>query len=391
MGNFDRLRSGLVPPVPTPSGPAEPLDVLVVVNDLAPYGSQRVAVCLVEEWARSRSVVVATLEDPASDVLPLPDGVRRVALVRHRWKAWALVSLAWQLRRLVRRTRPQHVVSHMTFANTITLIALLGARRRPVVVEHSLLSRALPDQAGGRVSTVLLRRLLPGAAAVVAPSDAVVQDVRSVLEVPQEKMARIYNPVPHRSLPSASAPSLHPWLEESRALTTFVCVGAFRPAKGQTVLVDALALMRAQGDTTTRVILVGDGPGADEIRRQVHEGEVDDAVHLAGYRDDALAWIARADALVMPSRWETFGLVAVEAARCGVPVVATDVAGLREVVPARVPGWSVPPDDPAALAHLLSGLRRPVPPPAGASDLAEFEPAVVAERYWSLMESVAGR
>ena len=378
-----------MPPAPTSPGRAGRPDVLVVVNDLTPYGSQRVAACLVEEWARSRSVTVATLEDPASDVLPLPDGVRRVPLVRHRWKAWALVSLAWQLRRLVRRTRPRHVISHMTFSNTITLLALLGTGRRPFVVEHSLLSRALPDQAGGRVSAALLRRLHPVAAAVVVPSDALVQDVTAVLGVPAGRVRRIYNPVPHRDPGDPSAAPPHEWLADGRTFTTFVCVGAFRPAKGQSVLVDAVGLMRSRGDVATRVIFLGEGPGTGAVLRRVGEGGVADAVHLAGYQERPPDWVARADALVMPSRWETFGLVAVEAARCGVPVVATDVPGLREVVPAHVPGWLVPPDDPASLAALLARLRRPVAAPGGAADLDEFEPAAVARRYWALMEAVA--
>lgn len=381
-----------VPPTPSPSprrgDPGDALDVLVVVNDLAPYGSQRVAVALTGEWAASRRVAVATLEAPSERDLPLPPGVVRHALRRPRSRAVALVSLAWQLRRLAARERPIHVLSHMTFANTITLLALVGTRVRPVVVEHNTLSRSLPAQPGGRVTRLLLRWLQPCAGAVVGVSDAVVDDVRSVVGAPLRRLERVYDPAPHRHSTAAAPP--HPWLAADRGVTTLVCVGGFQRAKGQDVLVEAMALLLDRREDV-RLLMVGEGAGAAAVAEQVERLDLADVVHLAGYQEDALAWISRADVVVIPSRWESFGLVAVEAARCGVPVVATDVPGLREVVPVHVPGWSVAPEDPAALADLLVGLRRPVPPPVGTADLADFEPAAVAERYWSLLEEVAAR
>lgn len=380
--------SPIPPPSPRRGDPEDAPDVLVVVNDLAPYGSQRVAVALIEEWALTRWVAVATLEAPAESDLPLPPGVARHVLRRPGSKARALVSLAWQLRRLVARERPRHVLAHMTFANTITLLALVGTRVRPVVVEHSLLSRALPEQAGGRVSAVLLRRLHPVASVVVAPSNAVVADVRAMLGVPLERLRRIYNPVPHRT---SDAPAPHVWLEPSRSVTTFLCVGSFRPAKGQSILVEVLRLLRERGAGDVRVIFLGGEGGLPAVVAQTQDVGVGDMTFFAGYQDDVSAWLRRADALVMPSRWETFGLVAVEAARCGVPVVATDVPGLNEIVPERVPGWVVPPEDPSALADLLAGLRRPLPMPSEPVGLEDFEPAEVAARYWSLLEEVSGR
>ena len=360
-------------------------DVLIVVNDLAPYGSQRVALGLVEQWAPGRSVLVATLERPSRAELRVPAGATRVALRRSGPRVWALLSLALQVRALVRRERPRHVLAHMTFASTVTLLALRGTGVRPVVVEHNLLSRNLAEQSGGRVTRWLLRRLHPGAAVVVGVSDAVVEDVHATVGVPRDRLRRLYNPVPHRETGPSGPP--HPWLRPDRPGTALTCVGAFRRAKGQDVLVDALAVLRRRGDTTTRVLFLGDGSGAQDVARRAAEAGVADAVHLAGYRDDPIAWVSRSDALVMPSRWDSFGLVAVEAARVGVPVVASDVPGLREVVPAHVPGMLVPPEDPSALADALAAVASREP--LAAADLADFEPAVVARRYAALLEEVS--
>lgn len=364
--------------------------MLLVVNDLAPYGSQRVALSLAEQWAQDRSVLMATLERPSGAELAVPAGVVRVALRRSGPRAWALVSLALQVRALVRRERPRHVLAHMTFANMVTLLALRGTGVRPVVVEHNLLSRNLAEQSGGRVTRWLLRRLHPGAAVVVGVSDAVVEDVHATVGVPRHRLRRLYNPVPHREAGAGSVP--HPWLSADHSGATLTCVGGFRRAKGQDVLVDALAVLRRRGDVTTRVIFVGDGAGARTVARRASEAGVADAVHLAGYQDDAIAWVSRSDALVMPSRWDSFGLVAVEAARVGVPVVASDVPGLREVVPAHARGTLVAPEDPSALADALAAVASRGRTPGRhveAADVADFEPAIVARRYAALLEEVS--
>jgi glycosyltransferase involved in cell wall biosynthesis len=366
------------------SGGGRP-DVLIVVNDAAPYGSQRVALSLAAEWATDRSVHVATLESPGDRDLPMPPTVVRHELERAGPRAWALLSLAWQLRRLVARERPRFVLSHMTFSNIITLLAMVGSRRRPVVVEHNLLSRNLAVQTGGRVSGWLFRHLQVKAGVVVGVSDAVVEDLHRSAGVPRDRLQRLYNPVPFR--PLSTGPQPHEWLAADRSGTSVVCVGGLRHAKGQDVLIDALAILRAGGDATTRVILIGDGPDDAALRRRAVDAGVADAVAFVGYQEDVMGWVSRADALVMPSRWDSFGLVAVEAARCGVAVVASDVPGLREIVPVYAPGWLVAPERPDALAAALSELDVAHPLPAE-GNTRDFDPSIVAARYLDLLERV---
>ena len=77
-------------------------------------------------------------------------------------------------------------------------------------------------------------------------------------------------------------------------------------------------------------------------------------VQLAGWQADIRPWLARADIAVIPSRWEGFGLVAVEAMASGVPVIASDIPALREVVGDAA--LLVPPSDPMALADAIRRL-----------------------------------
>jgi glycogen(starch) synthase len=126
--------------------------------------------------------------------------------------------------------------------------------------------------------------------------------------------------------------------------------------KGFQVALDALpALRRAVGGV--RVAVAGSGPYGDELgARAARLGIVDHVEFLGWTGDEALGELyASAAVCAVPSLYEPFGLVALEAMAAGCPVVAADTGGLREVVPAGT-GLRAPPGDPAALARALERL-----------------------------------
>jgi glycosyltransferase involved in cell wall biosynthesis len=125
-----------------------------------------------------------------------------------------------------------------------------------------------------------------------------------------------------------------------------VCVGRITRQKGQDVLLAAWRSVRQQCPTA-ELSLVGDGDLLPELRSDPLPG-----VRFAGAVTDVRTWLAAADIVVLPSRWEGLPLTALEAFATGRSVVASAVSGLVEVVSPAV-GALVPPDDPAALADCL--------------------------------------
>src|SRR6185503_925267 len=104
--------------------------------------------------------------------------------------------------------------------------------------------------------------------------------------------------------------------------------------------------------------LVGDGPFRRELETLASELDIRGRVNFRGRvsRDTALEYVAGARAMCLPSRRETFGLVVAEAMLLGVPVVATTVGGIPEIVRAEIDGVLVPPDDPRSLAEALERI-----------------------------------
>jgi glycosyltransferase involved in cell wall biosynthesis len=135
--------------------------------------------------------------------------------------------------------------------------------------------------------------------------------------------------------------------------------GRLTRLKGQLVLIEAAARLKAQGRTDFLILLVGDDQGRDayrvEVEHAIHDAGLAEAVKLLGHCEDMPAAYLLADLVAAPSTVpETFGRTAVEPQAMGRPVVASALGGLKETVVGGETGWLAPPDDPDALAQALA-------------------------------------
>jgi glycosyltransferase involved in cell wall biosynthesis len=131
-------------------------------------------------------------------------------------------------------------------------------------------------------------------------------------------------------------------------LPTVLCVGALTVQKGQQDLLASWPQVRA-GVPDAQLLLVGDGP---DRRPLTGLAEGLEGVTFAGARTDVPLWMAAADVVVVPSRWEGMALVPLEAMACARSVVATDVNGAVDSVPSDA-GVIVALDDPVELTQAL--------------------------------------
>jgi D-inositol-3-phosphate glycosyltransferase len=147
-------------------------------------------------------------------------------------------------------------------------------------------------------------------------------------------------------------------------------VGRFDPRKGIETLVRAFAQLSGHPDAAIsesrlRLVIVGgseagqaDGQERERIGRIVADLGIESVVTFAGRvgHDRLPLYYTAADVCVIPSHYEPFGLVAIEAMACGTPVVASDVGGLKFTVVPEETGLLVPPQDEAAFAAALDRI-----------------------------------
>lgn len=170
-------------------------------------------------------------------------------------------------------------------------------------------------------------------------------------------------------------------------------VSNFRPVKRVPHLVDVFAAVAAS--RPARLLLIGDGPERAAVEARIAAHGIGDRVRLLGRQDHFEALLRACAVFALPSQSESFGLAALEALASGVPVVASAVGGLGEVVRDGVTGRLAAPDDFDGLVDAIAGLlddpqqRRAMGAAARADVEARFVAGPMVERYEALYRRVA--
>jgi glycosyltransferase involved in cell wall biosynthesis len=134
-------------------------------------------------------------------------------------------------------------------------------------------------------------------------------------------------------------------------------VGRLTRQKGFEVAIRAFASVQKHFPQA-QLTIAGEGEERESLSRLIEEVGLTDSVTLLGERHDISALMQKADVLVHPARWEGFGIVLLEAMSAGLPIVASRVGAIPEVVDDEETGLLVPPEDPQALAKAVLRIFR---------------------------------
>lgn len=259
--------------------------------------------------------------------------------------------LVRRLRRAIESDRPDLLVGHDYKADLLLRLASRGLGIPRVAVVHGYTGENLKV----RLFEALDRRLLRKMDAVIVVSEA----LGSALAeggIDPDRIHVVTNAIDVETVAAAAASGRERVRAEWRvgADTVLLCLARLSPEKGQDVLLEAFATLRANADQPLRLVLVGDGATREALAQQARALGITDAVHFAGWRDDPHACLGAADIVVLPSRSEGFPLAALEAMAAGRAVVATRVGGVADMLDEGRSGALVPPDEAAALCAALS-------------------------------------
>jgi glycosyltransferase involved in cell wall biosynthesis len=173
----------------------------------------------------------------------------------------------------------------------------------------------------------------------------------------------------------------------------WIAVGNLREAKDYPTLVRA-AERCAKADPRFRLLVVGGGDLLEGLREEAASRGLGGIVRFLGSRGDVARFLSISDAYVLSSAWEGMPNTVMEAMASALPVVATQVGGVAELVEDGSSGFLVPPGDPAAMADRMIGLMALEPEhrrrmgTSGRDRMArEFDMEVVVDRWVALFQS----
>ncbi len=329
------------------------LRVLLVIKCLGYGGAERLLVDTVSNGDH------AAFDYEVAYVLAAEDGLvpflRDDGVTVHRLGARGNWDLAWmpRLRRLL--TGGDYDVVHFHLPYTATLgrlvVASLPAGRRPAIVytEHSLWNRmAVLIKGLNRASIGLDQSLIVVSQAARESLPTSLRDRARVI-VHGVDLSRAETLVAERD---EVRRSVRAELGVPDGHTLALTVANFRPEKGYDVLLDAARIL-SDRDVPLTIAAVGRGPLEHEVRERHRALGLDGRLLLLGIRDDVLRLLAGADLFVLASRHEGLPVVLMEATSVGLPVVATDVGGVPQVIGDGEEGLLVPPGEPGLLADAV--------------------------------------
>jgi L-malate glycosyltransferase len=317
----------------------EPIPVAVVMTSFDPGGTERQMIELIRRLDRGRwSVHVPCFharggwfDRVAACAASTPEFHVR------SFRTPTVLRDLWAFAQWCRRTRIAVVHTTELYSNTF---GLPGAALANVPVRIGSRREINPDKTPAQIA--LQRAAYTCAHKVVANSRAAADRLLAE-RVPARKIAVVSNGLEFTSQPR------RPRRSRQRKV---VIVANLRREKGHDVLMQAAPdILRRRPDV--HFDLVGGGPELEALKAQADALGIADAVTFMGHRDDVPAILADADVFVLPSRSEAFPNAVLEAMAAGLPIVASGVGGILELIDDNRTGLLVPADDAAALAARL--------------------------------------
>lgn len=280
-----------------------------------------------------------------------------------------------KLKRAIVNYAPDIVHTHGVRANLLGRLAAAQAARPVVTTVHSLLAMDYPDPVS-RLANSLTERLTRG---MTCHFITVSHELRQALihqGVPAGRITAVHNGVDLERFDPGRAVGA-PLSGYAREVPLVGIVARLHAVKGHRLFLQAAAKVLAK-KPEVRFLVVGGGPDEKALVKLARDLGIDAAVDFLGFVDDIPSLLARLNVLVVASRWEGFGLTAAEALALAVPVVATDVGGLPEIIRPFETGLLTPYGQSQAMADAVIWI---LDHPSEAREMATRGQAVVRREF----------
>lgn len=330
--------------------------ISVFLPNLAGGGAEHVAVRIANELAaQGRLVDLVLVQAKGAYISKVSDKVNIVDL-KFSGRFSTIKSLP-RLIKYLRKNKPNILFSTLFRANTISALAIRLARvNTKLILRHP---NMLYPEGGKRLSfySRVSKKLAIWAAkkadVLVLTSKAMKGELLEHSDFDGSKVKIIHNPVPIDEIQlKAKEKSGHEWLD-NKNVPVVLAVGRLSYQKNFESLIRAFAGLRERRES--RLIILGEGEERAKLENLVEEFKIQEYVSMPGFVSNPYSYMSRCDVFVLPSRWEGFPNVLVEAMACGAKVIATDCpGGAAEILENGKWGSLIPVNEFEALVRSLS-------------------------------------
>jgi|Deesub1362A_J573_1020465.scaffolds.fasta_scaffold00162_22 glycosyltransferase involved in cell wall biosynthesis len=335
--------------------------IMILITQLRYDGPNRVIHGILKHIDRERWEVIIGYLYGDRDYEPIYNemGLKTVCLdMKGPLNAWVDIRVIRRLVDLLRQERIQLLHTHLVRSDIYGRIAGRIAGVPVISTIHNMERHFKGGGLGDAIVRLLDRKTIGYSRLVTTVSHSLRDYIHEAYRFPLERIHCIPNGI---DPPTSRHPSItRDTVGVAKDMPLIGTVARLHEQKGVDILIDAAHIILKKG-IRMGVLIVGDGPLKDELILRAGQKELGNNVRFVGFQRDVYGYLSLLDVFVLPSRWEGFGLSIIEAMATGLPVVATRVGGIPEVVEDGRTGFLVEKDDAHALAdRIIYLLRNPL-------------------------------
>jgi glycosyltransferase involved in cell wall biosynthesis len=331
--------------------------VCFVAPEIDRIGGYELATLALASSLRGQSipVVIVTTTTQVNETARDGDLIRIAVRGRH-----TLLSILPRLFAVLTRERSRYSIIHCPTFSHLSGLAVLAGRilRRPTLLRVATENDVREFAYGRHWKYRVFFWLLRGANRVIAPSVAI-RDELLRAGFSRDRIICITNAVDvNRFRPATPVEKTEAKeaLGLPKEIAVIGTVARLVQRKGIDVLLRAFGLLRPSHQA--HLVVVGDGPCGEELRALAHELGIEDYISWLGFQANPIRSLQAMDVFALPSRLEGSPNAVLEAMATGLPIVATNIGGVVDLVEEGRTGFLIPPDNPGSLAVALDRLLR---------------------------------
>ena len=312
--------------------------IALVINTLSDGGAERAVSNLSRGLYRKYDIDIV-VNDTKHLVYPYKGHIVSLNLppeprhLRSLYQIQVVSRRTRMLRYLKKKEKYAAVVSFSDLCNVSNVFSGNRYCRSIVTVHHSFLGKTANSRIHQFISHGLMSWCFRKACLTVSCSRGINDELIREYGLSSKKGRAIYNGLELQTIrKEAKEPLDEHTKEKLSGKKVFISVGRLTRVKGHRFLLNAVKILKDEG-VPVHLIILGEGELRTSLEEQAVELGITDDVSMPGFVENPYAYMARADAFIMPSLHEGFGIAVAEALACGVPVISTDYeAGAREIL-----------------------------------------------------------
>lgn len=298
------------------------MKILYVINSLNTGGAEKLCVDIIKNIKQENEVEVYVLNNVKTNFSRELESMGVIINNSGTNKYRSIKHLIWLIKN---RKKYQIIHSHLSYSQYyVAVLRLFSKNIKLITTEHNTYNRRREY----KLFKVIEDKLYKCYNKIIVINSDTKDNMISWQPTLLNKICVINNGVNIEKYNNGSKEKIKDEILLDNNIKKVLMVAAFREQKNHDLIIDAFKYLPEEYN----LILVGDGELRNNILNRINNNNLKDRVHILGVRSDVENIMKCCDVFVLPSKWEGFGLVSVEAMASGLPVIASNVKGLSQVV-----------------------------------------------------------